>query len=75
MEQNVLYNEYAERDIHNKYVDLMSNAGFKAVFADENNNAVLPGAVLVSQVRKLLLQGLWQAEQQRRGQECHWDRL
>ena len=58
MEQNIFYNEHAERGIHNKYVDLMSNAGFKAVFADENNNAVLPGAVLVSQVRKLLLPGL-----------------
>ena len=33
MEQNIFYNEHAERDIHNKYVNLMSNAGFKAVFA------------------------------------------
>ena len=36
MEQNIFYNEHAERDIHNKYVDLMSNAGFKAFFAEEN---------------------------------------
>ena len=51
MEQTIFYNEHAERDIHNKYVNLMSNAGFKAVFADENNrelvikvlNQMLPG--------------------------------
>ena len=51
MEQTIFYNEHAERDIHNKYVDLMSNAGFKAVFGDENNkeivikvlNQMLPG--------------------------------
>ena len=36
MEQTILYNEHADRDIHNKYVNLMSNAGFKAFFADEN---------------------------------------
>ena len=29
-------NEHAERDIHNNYVNLMSKATFKAVFADVN---------------------------------------
>ena len=52
MEQNIFYNEHAERDIHNKYVDLMSNAGFKAVFADENNRE------LVIKVLNQMLQGL-----------------
>ena len=49
----------------NRYVNLLKNSGFKAVFGDENNKDVIVG-VPVQALRELLLPLLRQAHRERR---------